>query len=151
MAAEMAYRDAYLSHRRQGVYGAMLFSAAIAAAFRVKDPLEAIRIGLTEIPANCQSARHIQPALAEAPRITTYCQARQAVEQRFAGMEGAHTVNNACLTIFGLAIRHQGQGPPPDVLCKALDPLPAMVTFLGLLRPCERVYSSLLFSRSYPN
>ncbi|MBI3242552.1 MAG: ADP-ribosylglycohydrolase family protein [Chloroflexi bacterium] len=104
LAAEMAYRDAYLSHRRQGIYGEMFFSAAIAAAFQVKDPLEAIQIGLTEIPADCQLARHVCWALAEAPHITNYRQARQAVEHRFAGMSGAHTLNNACLTIFGLAI-----------------------------------------------
>ena len=104
LAAEMAYRDAYLSHRRQGIYGAMFFSAAIAAAFEVKDPLDAIQIGVTEIPADCQLARQVQWALAEAPRITTYRQARQAVEDRFAGMASVHTLNNACLTIFGLAI-----------------------------------------------
>jgi ADP-ribosylglycohydrolase len=104
LAAEMAYRDAFLSHRRQGIYGEMFFSAAIAAAFQVKDPLEAIQIGLTEIPAGCQLARHVQWALAEAPRIKNYRQARQAVEERFAGMSTVHTINNACLTIFGLAI-----------------------------------------------
>ncbi|HZU86219.1 MAG TPA: ADP-ribosylglycohydrolase family protein [Anaerolineaceae bacterium] len=104
LAAEMAYRDACLSHRRQGIYGEMFFSAAIAAAFQVKDPLEAIQIGLTEIPAGCQLAQHVHWALAEAPRIKTYRQAREAVEQRFPGMSGAHTLNNACLTIFGLAI-----------------------------------------------
>ncbi|MEN4011231.1 MAG: ADP-ribosylglycohydrolase family protein [Bellilinea sp.] len=104
LAAEMAHRDAYLSHRRQGIYGEMFFSAAIAAAFQVKDPLEAIQIGLTEIPANCQLAQHVHWVLAEAPRITTYRQAREAVEERFAGMSTAHTLNNACLTIFGLSI-----------------------------------------------
>ncbi len=104
LAAEMAHRDAFLSHRRQGIYGEMFFSASISAAFHANDPLEAIRIGLTEIPANCQLARNVQWALDEAPRITDYRQARQAVDERFAGMDGAHTLNNACLTIFGLAI-----------------------------------------------
>jgi ADP-ribosylglycohydrolase len=104
LAAEMAYRDAYLSHRRTGIYGEMLFSAAIAAAFQVKDPLEAIEIGLTEIPVECQLTQQVRWALGEAPRITNFHQARQAVEEHFAGMDGAHTINNACLTIFGLAI-----------------------------------------------
>lgn len=103
-AAEMAWNDAFLSHRRQGIYGEMLFSAAIAAAFTVNEPLEAIAIGLTEIPAECQLAQHVRWALDEAPRICTFRQAREAVDQRFPGMSGAHTINNACLTVFGLAI-----------------------------------------------
>ncbi len=104
LAAELAHRDACLSHRRQGIYGAMFFAAAIAAAFQVPDPLEAIQVGLTEIPADCQLAREARWALDSAPRIADFRQARQAVEERFAGMSGAHTLNNACLTIFGLAI-----------------------------------------------
>ena len=104
LAAEMAYRDAYLSHRRQGIYGEMFFSAAIAAAFQVKDPLEAVQIGLTEIPADCQLAQQVRWAIDEAPHIQNYRQARQLVEQRFENMATVHTINNACLTIFGLAI-----------------------------------------------
>ncbi|MFN8498511.1 MAG: ADP-ribosylglycohydrolase family protein [Anaerolineae bacterium] len=103
-AADMAYRDAYISHRRQGIYGEMFFSAAIAAAFDVTDPLDAIAIGLTEIPAACQLAQHIDWALAEAPHIKTYRQAREAVDRRFPRIEGVHTSPNACLTVFGLAI-----------------------------------------------
>ena len=38
-AADMAYRDAFLSHRRQGIYGELFFSAAIAAAFALDDPV----------------------------------------------------------------------------------------------------------------
>ncbi len=41
-AAELAYRDAYISHRRQGIYGEMYFSAVIAAAFALDDPVEAL-------------------------------------------------------------------------------------------------------------
>jgi len=70
----------------------------------VAHPLEAIQIGLTEIPADCQLAQAIRWTLAEAPRISSHRQARAAVEQRFPGMSGAHTLNNACLTVFGLAI-----------------------------------------------
>ena len=68
-AAEWAYRDARLSHRRNGVYGAMFFAAAISAAFAVDDPLEALRLGLTEIPAGCRLAKDIQWALRKAPAL----------------------------------------------------------------------------------
>ncbi len=103
-AAGMAYRDAYLSHRRQGIYGEMFFSAAISAAFAVKDPIEAIQIGLTEIPKECALAQNVRWALKVAPKIKNYRQAREAVDKRFQGMSGVHTINNACLTIWGLTI-----------------------------------------------
>jgi len=103
-AAAMAYHDAYLSHRRQGIYGEMFFAATIAAAFAVEDPVEALRIGLTEIPRDCALAQAVKWALSAAPKIKNYKQAREAMEKKFAGMSGVHTINNACLTIWGLAI-----------------------------------------------
>lgn len=103
-AAEMAYRDACISHRRQGIYGEMFFAAAIAAAFAVDDPVEAIKIGLTEIPRACALATAVRWALHVAPKIRNYQQARAAVDRTFAGMSGVHTINNACLTIWGLTI-----------------------------------------------
>jgi ADP-ribosylglycohydrolase len=103
-AADMAYRDAYLSHRRNGIYGEMYFSAAIAAAFAVDDPIEALRIGLTEIPRDCATARAVRWALKVAPQIRNYKQARAAVEKKFKGMHRVHTINNACLTIWGITI-----------------------------------------------
>lgn len=104
LAADMAYRDAWLSHRRNGVYGEMFFSAAIAAAFAVDDPVEALELGLTEIPRACAMAEAVRWALDKAPDIRNYRQARAAVDARFAGMHHVHTINNACLTIWGLTI-----------------------------------------------
>ncbi|WP_432800355.1 ADP-ribosylglycohydrolase family protein [Poriferisphaera sp. WC338] len=103
-AAELAWRDAMLSHRKSGVYGAMFFSAAIAAAFTVDDPLEAIRIGLTEIPANCRFAEAIHWALARCDDLKDFEYARCMVDDRFAGMSHVHAENNACLVVFGLAL-----------------------------------------------
>ncbi len=103
-AAEMAYRDAWISHRRNGIYGEMYFSAVIAAAFATEDPIEALWLGLNEIPKNCLLAQDVRWALEYGKSITNYLQARQAVEERFGDMNSVHTNNNACLTIFGLMI-----------------------------------------------
>ncbi len=103
-AAEMAYRDAYISHRRNGIYGEMFFSAAQSAAFAVDNPIDAIKIGLTEIPAGCSFAKEVQWALEAGKDVRNYKDARQAVDDRFKGMSGVHTHNNACLSIFGLMI-----------------------------------------------
>ena len=103
-AADMAYRDAYVSHRRNGIYGEMFFSAAVAAAFTVDNPVTALEIALTEIPAGCALAVAIRWALSVAPEIRDYKQARAAVEAHFVGMHPVHTNNNACLTVWGLTI-----------------------------------------------
>ncbi len=103
-AAELAYRDAFLSHRRQGIYGEMFFAAAIAAAFTTDDPVEALRIGLTEIPRHCALASAVKWALRIAPDIENCRQAREVVEAKFSGMSYVHTINNACLTVLGITI-----------------------------------------------
>lgn len=102
LAAALAYRDAYLSHRRNGIYGEMFFAAAIAAAFVTDDPLEAVRAGLREIPRDCALHRDVEWALETGGKITDFRQARRLIDERFAGMHPVHTNNNACLTIFGL-------------------------------------------------
>jgi ADP-ribosylglycohydrolase len=104
MAADMAWRDASLTHRRTGIHGAMYFAAAIAAAFAVDDPVEALHIGLTEIPRDCWMAREVRWALSSAPQIRNFREARAAVDRRFPGMPSVHTINNACLTIWGVTI-----------------------------------------------
>ena len=103
-AAEMAYRDAYISHRRNGIYGEMYFSAVIAAGFAVDDPVEALHLGLGEIPRQCATAKAVRWALKAAPGIKNHRQARDAVERKFRGMSRVHTINNACLTIWGVTI-----------------------------------------------
>ena len=102
-AAELAWRDAMLTHRRNGIYGAMYFAAAISAAFTIDDPVEALHIGLEEIPADCLLAREARWALGEADSIRDYQQANDMVQARYGNMSVVHTISNACLTIWGLA------------------------------------------------
>ena len=109
-AAQMAYRDAYLTHRRNGIYGEMYFAAVIAAALAAGENgqgvtmsmEEVLRIGLEEIPEECLLARDIRWALSVADSISDYREARAAVEEHFGAMSGVHTNWNACLTIWGL-------------------------------------------------
>ena len=104
LAAEWAWRDAVLSHRWNGVYGEMYFSAAIAAAFTVDHPREALEIALAEIPAECEMAETVRWALERSGTIRNYREAREAVMERFGDMSWVHTLNNAALTVFGLTI-----------------------------------------------
>ena len=103
-AAEMAYHDAFISHRRNGIYAAMYFSAAISAAFTVSDPVDALRIGLEEIPADCLLAREIRWALDMAPSVSGYKDAAALVAERYPGLWKSHSFQNNALTIWGLSL-----------------------------------------------
>ncbi len=103
-AAELAFRDASTNHRRNGVYGEMFMAAAVAAAFAVDDPVEALRIALQEIPANCQFAQGVQWALEVGGEVTGYRQAAQMVRKRYDGMFKGHAVNNGLFVVLGILI-----------------------------------------------
>ena len=100
----MAWRDARLSHRRNGIYGEMFLAAAQSAAFAVSDPLDAVRAGMAEIPRECLLYRDLAWALEHCGAVRGHGDARRLVDERFAGMHAVHTNNNLCLIVFGLKL-----------------------------------------------
>lgn len=101
-AAELAWRDASMNHRRNGVYGSMFMAATISAAFVVDDPMEAVRIGLTEIPEHCLFAEGVRWALEQ--QCASYREAHDAVWARYKGMFNGSALTNALHVVMGLAI-----------------------------------------------
>lgn len=137
-AAEYAWRDARLSHRRAGVHGAMFFAAAIAAAFATGDPVAALRVGLTEIPRDCDLARAVRWALRTAPTLADFRAARAAVDRKFPAMDPVHTINNACLVVFGL---HLGGRNFTRVIGETVA--------MGLDNDCTAATAGSLFGAAY--
>ena len=99
LAAEFAFRDACWTHRANGIYGEMMFAAIIAAAFVVRDPIELVNIGLSEIPQNCRLAEACRAALAHVPRCEGFDGYMDWVEEHYGNLSGVHTVNNALVVI----------------------------------------------------
>lgn len=102
VAATFAYRDATVSHLRTGVYGEMFFSAAIAAAFALDDVEEVLAVALAEIPRNCRLAKTVKQTMAWRRRDGDWGKTADRILTQYAGMAGAHTLNNAALTVAGL-------------------------------------------------
>ena len=138
LAADFAWRQSTVCNRRNGIYGAMYFSAAIAAAFALGDPMKALEAALAEIPADCVLANEVRWALDVAGDIKDYRAARAAADERYGGMHPVHTINNAALTIWGLAIGG-------DDFTKVIGETVAM----GLDNDCTAASAGSIFGAAY--
>ena len=103
-AAKLSYNDAFLTHRQNGIYGEMFCAAAIAAAFTAKTPLDAVREGMKQIPAESELYQALEWALAQEGRITSYQRARLLIDEKFPQMHRVHTINNMCAIVFALML-----------------------------------------------
>ena len=101
-AAEFAYRDAVISHRGVGIHAEMYFSAAIALAFVVNDPVEVCKAALKEIPKNCRFSQTVQETLRWCRYDENWDTTTNRILDKYADMSGVHSINNAALTVAGL-------------------------------------------------
>jgi hypothetical protein len=102
LAAELAWRDASLSHVKNGIYGEMFVAAMIAAAFVEKDLEKIVAIGLGEIPATSRLYRDIGEAMAIAKQCTAQLELVERIWEAFCHYNCVHTINNAALVVAAL-------------------------------------------------
>jgi ADP-ribosylglycohydrolase len=100
-AAELAYRDATLSHTANGVYGAMWAAALVAAAF-TGDAKHSVQTSLACIPPRSRLAEAIRFVLDQHATGVTWHTARTAIEERYGHYSWVHTINNAAVVVAGL-------------------------------------------------
>lgn len=104
-AADMAWRDACVSHTKNGIYGAMFVAAMLAAAAVCGDIREVIRRGLAEIPAKSR----LHGAVSE---IAAMCDTGASMDDCAAFIHGrwdendrhdwCHTISNAMIVTAAL-------------------------------------------------
>jgi ADP-ribosylglycohydrolase len=103
LAAQMAYRDAWLSHRRNGLYGAAMSAAMCAMAMVSKDIDQVIDAGMMVLPPEseifeaCAFARELGNSDIE------YEDALDRLYEFVDGMHWVHTVNNAASGILAMS------------------------------------------------
>lgn len=108
LAAQMAYRDAWLSHRRNGLYGAAMSAAMNSMAMVTNEIEQVLDAGFSVLPP--ESAIYKACALARelGNSDLDYELAVDKLYDHVDGMHWVHTVNNAALGVLALA-RSKGE------------------------------------------
>ncbi len=99
LAAKLAYEDASFSHVKNGVYGAMFFSALISAAFTQKDIDKCFAAALSVVP---QKSRFYEEALNARNIAKNACSREELIEKlvkNASRYNWVHTLNNAAICI----------------------------------------------------
>ena len=97
LAADLARRDAELSHREDGVYGAM-FVAALGAALATMSPDEAFTAALAEVPDDSDTAAAARFGYEHAGNA----EAGELIRDRYPSLSPVATVNNLCVVVWAL-------------------------------------------------
>jgi ADP-ribosylglycohydrolase len=107
-AAEFAWRDASLSHVKNGLYGEMYVAAMIAAAAVLDDPVQIVRAGLGQTPRQCRLAEAMRETLARCEALGfdagRFEELIDWVWRRFGHYDPVHTINNAAAVTAALLL-----------------------------------------------
>lgn len=121
-AAEFAWRDACISHVKNGIYGEMWAAAMIAAAFVTDDVRTILQTGLGQIPAKCRLADYIERVIEWHDLEIDYDTAVYRVHEMWdenRAHDWCHTISNAMIVAIGLL---WGEGDFAKTVCRAVQP-----------------------------
>ena len=122
LAAEFAWRDACISHVKNGIYGEMWAAAMTAAAFVTDDMTAIIRAGLAQIPAHCRLASAIEDVLEWHEVDVDYDTAVYRLHEMWNEErvhDWCHTISNAMIVTMGLLWGEKDYG---RTICRAVQP-----------------------------
>lgn len=102
LAAEMAWRDGSMTHKKTGLFAEMWASATIAAAFTTFDPVEAIKIGIEQLPKNTRYTEALHDALEISLREEDWMAAYKEINARWGHYGHAGTFNESAAIINAL-------------------------------------------------
>lgn len=121
MAAEMAFRDASISHVKNGIYGEMFVAAMIAVAAVTNDMQEIIKGGLAQIPHTSRLYELIMEVLTDYQNGVTQKQCFEKIHERydeFDGHDWCHTISNAMIVVASLLY---GNGDYGKAICMSVE------------------------------
>ena len=121
LAAEMAWRDASISHIKNGIYGEMFIAAMLACA-AVSDNMEAIILGgLAEIPCQSRLYKKVMELLENYKNGTPQEACFAAIHEKYnehSAHDWCHTISNALIVMASLLYGKEDYG---KYICMAVE------------------------------
>ena len=121
LAAEMAFRDASISHVKNGIYGEMFVSAMLAAAACTDNIKEIILGGLAQIPYTSRLYEAITDVLTDFENGVSSKDCFAAIHNRYdeySAHDWCHTISNAMIVAAALLY---GKGDFGKSICMAVE------------------------------
>lgn len=101
-AAELAYRDASVSHVANGIYGEMWAAALVASAFTASSAKGALERSLDHIPKQSRLAEALRLMIDQHAAGVSWDGTRALITERFGHYSWVHTINNAAVVAAAL-------------------------------------------------
>jgi ADP-ribosylglycohydrolase len=83
LAAELAWRDASMTHRKTGIYGAMFVAAAISTAFVADDPLAIFETALKFVPQRSRFHEIVADCFEIVAKATDWLDGYEQIHRRY--------------------------------------------------------------------
>ncbi|HOK57056.1 MAG TPA: ADP-ribosylglycohydrolase family protein [bacterium] len=118
---ELAYKDASVTHIKNGVYGAMFITAMISIAFYEKDIKKIVKNALSFIPQKSRLAEGIEEILNYKEKNLSYEEVVNIIHNKWNEKNPhhwCHVISNAQIVVIGLLWGNKDFG---DSVCKAVN------------------------------
>lgn len=102
LAASLAYKDAALSHTKNGIYGEIFVAAAISAALACDDLETVIDAGLSQVPENSRLTEVVKNVISWSKKANSWQEVWQRVMERYGEYYKVHTLPNLAFVLIGL-------------------------------------------------
>ncbi len=102
LAASLAYRDAALSHTKNGIYGEIFVAAAISAALVSNDIQEVIAAGLSQVPQRSRLSQMVKEVMEWSEQSKDWLEVWERVEKHYGKYHWVHTLPNLAYVLIAL-------------------------------------------------
>jgi ADP-ribosylglycohydrolase len=102
LAASLAFKDASLSHTKNGIYGEMFIAAVISASLATNKLQEAINMGLAQVPSKSRLHELVEKVLNWKARALTWQEAWEKMNEAYGKYHWVHTLPNLAIVLIAL-------------------------------------------------